>query len=114
MIQDGTASQPNVSSPCRILQYNLQNNQPEKEFLYPTEPVSQFLNLTGIFANGLPDLLALDNQGHFLSIERSFAGLGFGVSLFQVSLKDADNIQNIDSLLAVDSQNIKSVQKNSS
>ncbi|WP_373528331.1 esterase-like activity of phytase family protein [Nostoc sp.] len=111
LIQDGVAAKANIGTPCRILQYNLFNNQPEKEFLYQTEPVTPFLNLTGKFASGLPDLLALDNQGHFLSLERSFTGLGFAISLFQVSLEGADNIYNIDSLLAVDSKNIKPVQK---
>jgi hypothetical protein len=111
LIQDGPAAQPDIGSPCRILQYNLQTNLPEKEFLYQTEPISTFFNLTGKFASGLPDLLALDNQGHFLSIERSFAGLAFDVALFQFSLEGADDIQNIDSLLAVDSKNIKPVQK---
>ncbi|MEH1925684.1 esterase-like activity of phytase family protein [Nostoc sp.] len=111
LIQDGVAAKPNIGSPCRILQYNLLNNQPEKEFLYQTEPVAPFLNLIGKFASGLPDLLALDNQGHFLSLERSFTGLGFAISLFQVSLEGADDIHNIDSLLAVDSKNIKPVQK---
>ncbi|MCW5317288.1 hypothetical protein GTQ43_26830 [Nostoc sp. KVJ3] len=111
LIQDGVAAKPNIGSPCRILQYNLLNNQPEKEFLYQTEPVSPFLNLTGKFASGLPDLLALDNQGHFLSLERSFTGLGFAISLFQVSLEGSDDIHQIDSLLAVDSKNIKPVKK---
>ncbi|MEH1970418.1 MULTISPECIES: esterase-like activity of phytase family protein [unclassified Nostoc] len=111
LLQDGVAAKPNIGSPCRILQYNLLTNQPEKEFLYQTEPVTPFLNLIGKFASGLPDLVALDNQGHFLSLERSFTGLGFAISLFQVSLEKADNIHNIDSLLAVDSKNIKPVQK---
>ncbi|MCC5643317.1 esterase-like activity of phytase family protein [Nostoc sp. CHAB 5824] len=111
LIQDGVAAKPNIGSPCRILQYNLFNNQPEKEFLYQTEPVSPFLNLTGKFASGLPDLLALDNQGHFLSLERSFTGLGFAISLFQVSLEGADDIHKIDSFLGVDSKNIKPVKK---
>ncbi|MFW9260633.1 esterase-like activity of phytase family protein [Nostoc sp. CALU 546] len=111
LIQDGVAAKPNIGSPCRILQYNLLNKQPEKEFLYQTEPVAPFLNLIGKFASGLPDLLALDNQGHFLSLERSFTGLGFAISLFQVSLEGADDIHNIDSLLAVDAKNIKPVQK---
>ncbi|MHC5935867.1 esterase-like activity of phytase family protein [Nostoc sp.] len=111
LIQDGIAAKPNIGSPCRILQYNLLNNQPEKEFLYQTEPVAPFLNLIGKFASGLPDLLALDNQGHFLSLERSFTGLGFAISLFQVSLEGADDIHKIDSLLAVDSKNIKPVKK---
>ncbi|MEH1818357.1 MAG: esterase-like activity of phytase family protein [Nostoc sp.] len=111
LIQDGVAAKPNIGSPSRILQYNLLNNQPEKEFLYQTEAVAPFLNLIGKFASGLPDLLALDNQGHFLSLERSFTGLGFAISLFQVSLEGADDIHHIDSLLAVDSKNIKPVQK---
>ncbi|MDM9581351.1 MULTISPECIES: esterase-like activity of phytase family protein [unclassified Nostoc] len=111
LIQDGVAAKPNIGSPCRILQYNLLNNQSEKEFLYQTEPVAPFLNLIGKFASGLPDLLALDNQGHFLSLERSFTGLGFAISLFQISLEEADDIHNIDSLLAVDSKNIKPVKK---
>ncbi|MEH2303692.1 MAG: esterase-like activity of phytase family protein [Nostoc sp.] len=111
LIQDGVAAKPNIGSPCRILQYNLLNNQPEKEFLYQTEPVSPFLNLTGKFASGLPDLLALDNQGHFLSLERSFTGLGFAIFLFQVSLEGADDIHKIDSLLAINSKSIKPVPK---
>ncbi|MEH1863648.1 MAG: esterase-like activity of phytase family protein [Nostoc sp.] len=111
LIQDGVAAKPNIGSPCRILQYNLLNSQPEKEFVYQTEPVSPFLNLTGKFASGLPDLLALDNHGHFLSLERSFTGLGFAISLFQVSLEQADDIHHIDSLLAIDFKNIKPVQK---
>ncbi len=111
LIQDGVAAKPNIGSPCRILQYNLLNNQPEKEFLYQTEPVTPFLNLIGKFASGLPDLLALDNQGNFLSLERSFTGLGFAISLFQVSLEAADDIHNINSLLTVDSKNIKPVKK---
>ncbi|WP_414569725.1 esterase-like activity of phytase family protein [Nostoc sp. CCY 9925] len=111
LIQDGSAAKPKIGSPCRILQYNLLSNQPEQEFLYQTEPVGQFLNLTGKFASGLPDLFALDNQGHLLSLERSFTGLGFAVSLFQVSLEGADDLHRINSLLAVDSKNIKPVQK---
>jgi hypothetical protein len=111
LIQDGSPAKPKIGTPCRILQYNLLTNQPEKEFLYKTEPITPFLNVTGKFASGLPDLLALDNQGHFLSLERSFTGLGFAIFLFQVSLEGADDIHNIDSLLAVESQKIKPVQK---
>ncbi|MDZ8049892.1 MAG: esterase-like activity of phytase family protein [Aulosira sp. ZfuVER01] len=111
LIQDGTEAQPNTSTPCRILQYNLLNKQPEKEFLYQTEPISPFLNFTGKFASGLPDLVALDNHGSFLTLERSFTGLGFAIFLFQVSLEGADDIHHIDSLLSINSQKIKPVQK---
>ncbi|WP_083468862.1 esterase-like activity of phytase family protein [Nostoc piscinale] len=110
LIQDGSIAKPNVATPCRILQYNLFTKQPESEFLYQTEPVAPLLDITGKFASGLPDLLALDNQGHFLSLERSFTGLGFAIFLFQVSLADADDIRNIDSLLRT-SKNIRPVTK---
>ncbi|MBD2361866.1 esterase-like activity of phytase family protein [Anabaena minutissima FACHB-250] len=111
LIQDGVIAEPNIGTSCRILQYSLHNNQPEKEFLYQTEPVTSFFNPTGKFASGLTDLLALDNQGHFLSLERSFTGLGFTVFLFQFSLAAANNINNIDSLLAVDTTKINPAQK---
>lgn len=111
LIQDGPAAQPKTSSPCRILQYNLLTNQPEKEFIYNTEPVTSLFNITGKFVSGLPDLVALDNQGNFLSLERTFSGLGFGIFLFEVSLEGADDIHNINSLLDVDTKKIKPVQK---
>ncbi len=111
LIQDGSEAKPKTSSSCRILQYNLHAKLPKKEFLYPTEPVTPVLNFFHIFASGLSDLLALDNQGHFLSIERSFTGWGFSIALFQVSLQGADDIHNINSLLAIDSKKIKPVQK---
>jgi len=57
------------------------------------------------------DLLALDNQGHLLSLERSFIGLGYTIRLFEVSLEGADDIRDIDSLSAVDISTIKPVQK---
>jgi hypothetical protein len=69
-------------------------------------------NPTGKFASGLPELLALDNEGHFLSIERSFTGLGFTVFLFQVDLDGATNIRNLDSIAKGDISKIKPVKKN--
>ncbi len=110
LIQDGTEAKPGVSTRCRILQYNLATNQLEKEYLYQTEAVKPSFNITGKYAQGLPDLHALDNQGHFLSIERSFTGIGFAISLFQVSLEGATDISSIDSLPTANTT-IKPVQK---
>lgn len=110
LIQDGSVAKANVGTPCRILQYNLRTQQPGSEFLYKTEPIDSLLDITGKFTSGLPDLLALDNQGHLLSLERSFTGLGFAVFLFQVSLEKADDIHNIDSLLT-NSKNLRPVTK---
>jgi len=111
LLQDGEAAKPNFRTLCRILQYNLSYNQPEKEFLYPMEPVTPLFNFMDRFYSGLSDLVALDNRGNFLSLERSFTGVGFAVSLFEVSLNNADDIQNIPSLKAVDISKIKPVEK---
>jgi hypothetical protein len=109
LFQDGSEAKLGTSSPCRILQYNLQTQKLEKEFLYLTEAIKPLL--APRFDSGLTDLVALDNQGNFVSIERTFTGLGFSISLFQVSLQGADDIHNIDSLLAVDAKDIKPVEK---
>lgn len=111
LVQDGTAAKEGIGTSCRILQYNLVTQQPAQEFLYQTEPITSLFNPTGKFASGLPDLVALDNQGHFLSIERSFTGLGFTILLFQISLDKASNINNIDTVISDDKINIQPVEK---
>ncbi|MBD2606170.1 esterase-like activity of phytase family protein [Scytonema hofmannii FACHB-248] len=111
LIQDGSQAKPNTSTSCRILQYNLLTKQLEKEFLYQTEPVAPLLDISKHFASGLPDLLAVDNRGDFLGLERTFTGLGFYIALFQVSLEEADDIHNIESMKQADTKSIKPVQK---
>ena len=111
LIQDGLAAKSGVGTSSRILEYNLLTKQPEREFLYQTEPVTPLFNPTGKFASGLPDLLALNNQGNFLSIERSFTGLGFTVFVFEISLENATDIHNFDSIAKVDPDKIKPVEK---
>ena len=111
LIQDGEEAKPNQSSLCRILQYNLLTKKLEKEFLYPTKLVKPFFKLAGRFSSGLVDLIALDGEGHFLSIERTFTGFGFINSLFKVYLSGASDIKNIESLKQVDTQTIKPVKK---
>jgi hypothetical protein len=100
LFQDGEAAKPGTGSSCRILKYNLLTNQPEQEFLYQTE-----------FASGLTDLLALDNHGRLLSLERSFNGWGFTILLFEVSGDRATDIHGIDSIRTTGSQKITSVKK---
>ena len=97
--QDGPTATVSHGSPVRILQYNLEIGEPTAEFLYLTEPIAA-PGMTKKFAvNGLADLLAIDNRGHFISIERSYsAGTGFHIKFFRVSLADADNIQAFDGL----------------
>ena len=111
LVQDGAEATLNEGSPCRILQYDLVTGQPQKEFLYITEPIAGTTNQSGGFTtNGLVDLIALDDT-HLLSLERSFSlGTGNVIKLFRVDLSEADNIQEINSLNS-QATNIRSVQK---
>jgi hypothetical protein len=111
--QDGPAAALGIGSPSRILKYNLGTGKAEQEFLYLTEPVAAAANPAGTFStNGLVDLLALDNNGNFLSLERSFSnGVGNTIKLFEVSLDKGDDISAIDSLSSVNLNTIKPADK---
>ncbi len=99
LIQDGEEPNLEQGTPCRILRYNLETRQPDQEFLYITEPLAKPpLLLKEFKTQGLVELLAID-ENHLISLERSFAvGSGFTIRLFLVSLQEATNIQEIESL----------------
>ncbi|WP_414579155.1 phytase [Anabaena sp. CCY 9402-a] len=100
LFQDGARASLTSGSPSRILQYNLVSGQPEKEYLYITDAIADVPNpATGFADNGLVDLLAIDNRGTFLAVERSFAvGVGNTIKIYEVSLQGATDISTIDSL----------------
>ncbi|WP_414566872.1 phytase [Nostoc sp. CCY 9925] len=98
--QDGLRASLTSGSRSRILQYNLVNGQPEKEYLYITDAIPEAPNpSTGFADNGLVDLLAIDNRGTLLAVERSFsAGVGNTIKIYEVSLQGATDISFYDSL----------------
>jgi len=103
LFQDGAVATVSNGTQSRILQYSLVSGQPEKEYLYPVEPVAKTPNPTTAFAtNGLVDLLAIDNRGTLLALERSFStgvpGTGNTIKLYEVSLQGATDISFYDSL----------------
>lgn len=99
LIQDGETATLTAGSPVRLWRYDLNNNQPQEEYLYLTEPIAAAsTSEDGFMTNGLVELLALSDR-HLLSLERSFSvGPGYFIKLFEVSLEGATNIKNIDSL----------------
>lgn len=112
IVQDGDEATTTAGSPVRILQYNLISGQPEKEFLYFTDPVAAAPNPPGSFStNGLVELLSL-GKGRFLSLERAFStGVGNTIKLYQVSLQGAEDISRIESLKNTDLSKIKAADK---
>ena len=99
--QDGPAAGANNGSPSRIIRYNLSTGNPGAEFVYNTEN-----------GNGISEILALDNN-NLLVLERStnpFAGQG-SFRLYEASLLNATDVQEIPSLSAVGQQNITAIEK---
>ena len=119
LFQDGAVTTPTNTSPSRILQYNLVTGQPEKEYLYNVDRVAQTpIPTTAFNTNGLVDLLAIDNRGTFLALERSFStgvpGTGNTIKIYEVSLQgatDISNLQGLNSLSATEFAAIQPVQK---
>ncbi|MEH2416485.1 phytase [Nostoc sp.] len=110
--QDGLIASLTSGSRSRILQYNLVTGQPEKEYLYITDAIAQPPNpKTGSSNNGLADLLAIDNRGTFLALERSFAqGVGNTIKIYEVSLQGATDISTIDSLSSLSAEQLAAIK----
>ncbi|WP_118165738.1 phytase [Nostoc sphaeroides] len=110
--QDGLRASLTSGSPSRILQYNLLSGQPEKEYLYITDAIADVPNpSTGFADNGLVDLLAIDNRGTLLALERSFAqGVGNTIKIYEVSLQGATDISFYDSLNNLSAEQLATIQ----
>jgi len=116
LVQDGPLATTNTGSRSRILKYNLTTGQPEQEFLYLTDPVAvPAVPETGFNTNGLVELLALDNRGTFLALERSFSagapGTGNTIKLYEVRLNEASEISDINSLNSININTVRPVEK---
>jgi 3-phytase len=115
LLQDGAVTTTSNGTRSRIVQYNLVTGQPEKEYLYVTDPVAVAPNPPTAFnTNGLVDLLAIDNRGTFLALERSFSagvpGTGNTIKLYEVSLQGATDISFIDSLNGLNSEQLAAIR----
>lgn len=104
LAQDGPAADQEQGSSSRILAFDTQSGAVEAEYVYRTEPVAETPTPADGFANnGLVDLIALDNAGTLLALERSFStGEGNTIRLYEVHIGDADDVSAVDSLEALD------------
>ncbi|MBW4550502.1 MAG: esterase-like activity of phytase family protein [Aphanocapsa sp. GSE-SYN-MK-11-07L] len=109
LLQD---AEPNYTGPIRsrLLHYLVGDLKPilVSEHLYALEPTP-----AGATFHGLVELLALDNGGHFLSLERTFTpGQGITAKLFQVNTGSASNVSTL-AILKGDLAGIQPVCKQS-
>jgi 3-phytase/alkaline phosphatase D len=104
LFQDGPAASLSDESPARILRYDLATGQPAAEYVYVTDPVGAAPVPAGSFAtNGLVELLALDNTGTLLALERGFSsGVGNAVKLYEVLTQPATDVSTIAKLDGLD------------
>jgi 3-phytase/alkaline phosphatase D len=101
LYQDGPAATPTNGSPSRIMRYNLQTGNLDRQWVYWNDPV---LEPSTIFSvNGLVELLPLNNE-FLIAMERSFSvggtatGTGNSIKLYKVALPGATNVNGVHSL----------------
>ena len=99
LVQDGAVPSLQSGSPCRILRYDALSGNPERSFVYITEPLPAGANPVGkLTSSGLVDLLAID-ENRLLSLERGFSlETGTTIRIFEISLEKVDRIEGIESL----------------
>ncbi|MGA0198645.1 MAG: esterase-like activity of phytase family protein [Prochlorotrichaceae cyanobacterium] len=106
LLQDLDLSMAEEGGRLRLLHYYLAEGPPLliAEHLYSLETVPLAL------VNGVSELLALDNNGHFLSLERSLTPFGLKVKLFQIAIAGASDVSKQPALQGA-LANVKPIQK---
>ncbi|MEO1094033.1 MAG: phytase [Cyanobacteria bacterium J06638_28] len=91
LFQDGPDASVDEGSLSRIVKYDLASGEAVAEFVYEVEPVPEAPIPPDAFnTNGLVELLATDNNGSFLALERGFSvGQGNTVKLYEVRSQGA-------------------------
>ena len=97
LIQDGDRSTVEYGSAARIIQYDLETGEAVAEYVYEVDPIAVAPDPAGAFADsGLVELLAIDNDGTLLALERSFSvgaeDRGYTGKLYLVETQGATNV----------------------
>ncbi len=71
LIQDGGRATFDTSAFSRIIEYDLTTGQAVAEYVYPVDPIA--VPTEGFADSGLVEVLALDNEGTLIALERSFS-----------------------------------------
>ncbi|AFY39473.1 hypothetical protein Lepto7376_3245 [[Leptolyngbya] sp. PCC 7376] len=88
-----------LSEPIRFLHYVINpigNPVLVGEHLYPLEPSAE-----GVIANGLVEMIALPEEGYFLTLERTYGVGGAGAKLFQATIGNATDTSRIESFTEI-------------
>jgi hypothetical protein len=112
LLQDGATANDTTGTRSRIIRYDLATGKPAQEFIYVTDPIAKPANpIDGAKNNGLVDLLAIDNQGTLLALERSFSvGSGNTIKIYQVTLPGATDVKSIEGLSSLSAEQLAQLQ----
>ena len=107
LTQDGDIASLDAGAAARIVKYDLATGEPVAEYVYEVDPIAQTPTPADAFADsGLAELLALDNQGTLLALERSFStggvDRGYTGKIFLVRTQGATDVMDQDSLPIID------------
>lgn len=95
LLQDVNPDRPVEEAPIRLMHYVINPIGPPvlvAEHLYLLDPDGE-----ATINNGLSELVALDLEGYFLSLERTFGFFGAGAKIFQMVPTNATDTSRIDS-----------------
>ena len=108
LFQDGERASLESGSPSRIIKYDLATDEPIAEYVYLTDAIPETPEpADGSASNGLVELLALDDTGTLLAMERSFAvGVGNSIRIYEIQTQDATDVSDIESLEGLDTEEI--------
>ena len=88
LVQDGPKANLMEGSPCRLIVFDTAGGELVNEYIYVTDPVPEPPIVPGtLHMNGLVELLALDDEGSYLALERAFSeGMGFNIRLYRTTM----------------------------
>lgn len=101
LVQDGPPADLGQETLVRIVQYSAHRHRALHEYVYVADPVVEEPVPADQFrVSGVVELLALDNQGTFLVMERSFSvGAGNTVKIYEAEINGATDVSDIQALI---------------
>ncbi len=103
LAQDGGRATLDAPAFARVVQYDLTTGTAAAEYVYPVDPIAVPPEPAGAYADsGLVELLALDNQGTLIALERSFSigaeDRGYTGKLYLTTTQGATDVSGVAAL----------------
>jgi hypothetical protein len=113
LLQDGPEADLAQPSPARIVKYDLTSGRVAAEYVYPVAAVAKAPQpADGPRGNGLVELLAMDDHGTLLALERCYSkGVGVTARLYRASTQAAADVSRLTGLKEQSEEAVKPVSK---